>query len=130
MGERPTEAGKTAGTFLGVMSGAELGMAALPIPVFGPLVGAFVGGLVGSTAGQVMAMAASKGSSMVLDAFAMGVAKAATYGARRVEAAVPEGPPPDLPPAPAPSVPAPSARSPKITPRSSTQKSSAQKTKG
>jgi phage tail tape-measure protein len=103
MSDRAVEAGRTAGTLLGVLSGAEVGTAAIRIPVVGPLMGAFVGGLVGSSAGQVLAMLASKGSSLVLDTFAVGLAKAANYGAKRAEAVVPEPPRPDLPPVPAPS---------------------------
>lgn len=100
MASRVEEAGKMSGTLVGVLSGAEIGTAAIPIPIFGTLVGAFVGGLVGNSAGQLLGVITDRGTSKVVDLFAVGLGKAALYGARRAEAAVPQPtrtePPPPL----------------------------------
>jgi hypothetical protein len=77
---------------MGVLSGAEVGTVAIPIPVFGTFFGALVGGILGNTVGQVIAFLAAKGSSAIVDTTAVALAKAASYGARRAEIAVPQPP--------------------------------------
>src|SRR5437588_9397223 len=92
MAGRVEEAGKTAGTLVGVLSGAEVGTAAIPIPIVGTFIGALVGGMLGSSVGQFFGLVASKGSSAIVDTSAAALARAAEYGARRAELAVPEPP--------------------------------------
>jgi phage tail tape-measure protein len=92
MAGRVEEAGKTAGTLVGVLSGAEVGTAAIPIPVVGTFVGALVGGMLGSSVGQLFGLIFAKGTSTIVDTSASALARAAQYGAKRAELAVPEPP--------------------------------------
>ncbi len=48
------DAGRIAGTFVGLISGAQVG-SAIPIPVVGTFVGAVAGGMLGSEAGRFVA---------------------------------------------------------------------------
>jgi len=47
--------------FAGMLSGAKLGNAAIPVPVLGTVVGGVVGGVVGSELGQRLGRAFVKG---------------------------------------------------------------------
>lgn len=51
------EKGRIAGWGAGMVAGAQIGTAAIPIPVVGTLTGALVGGLLGSKLGQRIAPA-------------------------------------------------------------------------
>jgi phage tail tape-measure protein len=92
MAGRVEEAGKTAGTLVGVLSGAEVGTAAIPIPIVGTFVGALVGGMLGGSVGQLFGLIFTKGTSTIVDTSAAALAKAAQYGAKRAELAVPQPP--------------------------------------
>ncbi len=61
------EAGKTAGTFAGMLGGARLGQMAIPVPVLGTLVGGVVGGLVGNELGQRLGRALVDGAAAFLE---------------------------------------------------------------
>lgn len=86
------ETGKTAGTLVGVLSGAEVGTAAIPIPIVGTLLGALVGGMLGGSVGRWFGVIAAKGSSAIVDTSAVALARVADYGAKRAEINVPQPP--------------------------------------
>ena len=92
MAGRVEEAGKTAGNLVGVLSGAEIGTAAIPIPIVGTFIGAIVGGMLGSSVGQLFGFIASRGSSSIVDTSAVALARMASYGMKRAESVVPEPP--------------------------------------
>jgi uncharacterized protein YcfJ len=52
-----SDAGRTAGTVVGLLTGAQWGTTAIPVPFVGTLVGAVVGGMVGNEAGGFVARA-------------------------------------------------------------------------
>ena len=49
--DEPGYTGRIAGTYVGILTGAQIGTVTIPIPVVGTLVGAVAGGLVGKNAG-------------------------------------------------------------------------------
>ncbi|MBF6612393.1 MAG: hypothetical protein IVW55_04625 [Chloroflexi bacterium] len=65
--ERNEQMGGLAGLGAGVIAGAEIGTAAIPVPIVGTFVGAMVGGVVGSAIGQRVGSAALSGLNAFLD---------------------------------------------------------------
>ena len=61
--EQAVQAGGTAGTLAGAISGARLLGGVVPIPFVGPVVGAVVGGVVGSELGRRLGKAVVNGGS-------------------------------------------------------------------
>jgi phage tail tape-measure protein len=61
------DAGKTAGIFASMLSGARLGNMAIPVPVLGTFVGGVVGGVVGSELGQRLGKAIVSGGTAFVE---------------------------------------------------------------
>ncbi len=64
--ERNEQMGGLAGLGAGVLAGAEIGTAAIPIPVVGTFVGALAGGVLGSALGRRVGGAALNGVNAFL----------------------------------------------------------------
>ncbi len=59
--------GKVAGLGGGLLAGARIGGAVLPIPVIGPFAGAVIGGMVGSELGKRVGKAVINGTTAFVD---------------------------------------------------------------
>ncbi len=58
---------KTAGVGAGMLGGAKIGQAVIPIPVFGSFAGAVLGGVVGSEVGKRVGKALINGATAFVD---------------------------------------------------------------
>ena len=58
---------KTAGVGAGMLGGARIGQAIIPIPVLGPFAGAVFGGVVGSEVGKRLGKAMINGAAAFVD---------------------------------------------------------------
>lgn len=58
---------KTAGVGAGMLGGAKIGQAVIPIPVLGPFAGAVLGGVVGSEVGKRVGKALINGATAFVE---------------------------------------------------------------